>query len=503
VTSEEDTAQFLRTNQRPKNEGLALKASQEILTRIFESATDGILVLDLNGAICEINRRVTEVFARQDREIIGRKFLELVAPEDLAKVRYAWRSLRREGVLHHLECRVIKSDGSVVWEEINASTLKDESGNINGYVVMDRDITNRKSAIEKLKQSDQQFRILFEAMTEGVALIDAAGIVIQANSSEARISGLDSASQRAGQHFRCPACNYFKADESPLALEDMAAYRAMRKKSPAANLEVKIIRPDDSAIWCNISAVPVVNGFGKVTGAVHTLTDITEQRKLREEREKYLAEITRVQEEERKRLSRELHDETAQSLSLLTLELDAICQREKRVRRDTLRKKLERLRETAEYALNEVRRYSHELRPSILDNLGLVAAVESMVDDLNRENKVKVQLTISGETIRLADEIELALFRIAQEALTNLRKHSRASKAFVYLRFSSHKVKLRIVDNGKGFDLNEADRFAEEGHLGLVGMKERANLIKGTFQIKSGIGAGTKVSIEAPLGESH
>jgi two-component system, NarL family, sensor histidine kinase DegS len=351
---------------------------------------------------------------------------------------------------------------------------------------------------EKLRQSELMFRTLFKAVTEGVALIDTSGYVIRANIAEAQMSGLDSAAQRTGQHFRCPTCKYFKMDGTPLALEEMATYLAMKDKCPSNNSEVKIVRADNSEVWCNIRAVPIVNGLDQITGAVQTLMNVTEQKMLREEREKYLVNATRAQEEERKRLSRELHDGAAQSLSMLILELDNICRKEKEIRQDTLIK-LGKLRGTAINILNEIRRYSHELRPSILDNLGLAAAIESLVDDFRSETRIRIKLNIQGNIIRMADEVELALFRIIQEALTNIRKHSEATVSRVNLRFTPQIIKLSISDNGKGFNVNKSQDLVTAGHLGLVGMKERASLIKGNLRIKSETGRGTTVSVEVRL----
>lgn len=345
---------------------------------------------------------------------------------------------------------------------------------------------------------EQLFLIIFEAMSDGVILINADGYVVKANLAEAKLLGMESRMQRIGQHFRCPSCRYFNNKGLPLELEDMAAYLTIKNNLPASNTGIKIARGDGSEIWCDIHAFPVIHKPGQMVSAVQILRDITDRVNLDLEREKYLVDITRVQEEERKRLSRELHDEVAQSLSLLILELDVVCQSKNQFHKESL-KMLEKLKETAQNTLDEVRRYSHELRPSILDNLGLAAAVESLIDDLSSGHKIKVDYNIDGKIVRLADEVELALFRIAQEALTNIRKHSAADKVSVKFKFTRNAVRLSIVDNGIGFDIKNSSAYVSRGHLGLVGMKERANLIKGTLQMTSKAGKGTRVCIEVPL----
>jgi signal transduction histidine kinase len=351
---------------------------------------------------------------------------------------------------------------------------------------------------QDLGRSDRQVIKLLDSLKEGVILINESGYVIGANSAEARMLSLSSPRERIGYHFRMPTCSYFKADGTPLKLEEMSAYLASRNKRRTSNSEIKIVKPDGCYIWCQILAVPFVDKSSTVIKVMQTMTDITQEKRLRDELEQNLGRITWAQEEERKRLSRELHDETAQSLALIILELDAICSKGVKPDEETL-SKIIKLKGTAQNALNEVRRYSHELRPSLLDNLGLTAAIESLVDDIRDQQRNEIIFKEKGNVRRLPDQIELTLFRITQEALTNIRKHSKATKARVNLLFTPLKVKLSIVDNGIGFDTSKSHQLAAAGHLGLVGMMERANLVKGKLRVRSNPGRGTKISAEVPI----
>ena len=174
----------------------------------------------------------------------------------------------------------------------------------------------------------------------------------------------------------------------------------------------------------------------------------------KEQLQYYTREIIRVQEEERKRIALELHDETAQNLALLTLELDSIINGKANLP-DNIKARLKRLRDDTDYAQKEVRRFSHELRPGSLDYLGLEAALEGLVTDLNAKGPVEMELEIKGKGQRLAPEAELNFFRIAQEASNNSRKHSQASKVIIELKFQNDKVILTVSDNGKGFNMVE------------------------------------------------
>jgi signal transduction histidine kinase len=212
----------------------------------------------------------------------------------------------------------------------------------------------------------------------------------------------------------------------------------------------------------------------------------------------YIREIIRIQESERKRIAVELHDDTAQNLSLLALEIDKILENPELLPEQTF-KHLTKLRDDVDRTQRDVRRFSHELRPGVLDYLGLEAALEGLADDINEKGPMEVDLEVKGKGRRLPDEVELSLFRIAQEALNNSQKHAQATRASVNLRFYPSKVKLTISDNGNGFDVKkDAEAAIKRRRLGMVGMRERADLVNGKLSVRSIIGTGSTISIEVP-----
>jgi len=224
--------------------------------------------------------------------------------------------------------------------------------------------------------------------------------------------------------------------------------------------------------------------------------DLTERKRLKANMEFYLAEVTRAQEAERKRVAREIHDESIQSLATLALGIDAIAKEKERLPKDIMRS-LKGLRVEADSILDGLRRFSHELRPGVLDQVGLVPALEILTEELNRENRVKTSLEVAGSERRLTPETELALFRIAQEALRNVKKHSTATKTALRLKFTRSKIKLTVSDNGTGFELpGMLSDFATEGKLGLIGLQERTRLLNGKLLVRSGLGRGTTVVVE-------
>jgi signal transduction histidine kinase len=211
----------------------------------------------------------------------------------------------------------------------------------------------------------------------------------------------------------------------------------------------------------------------------------------------YAWKISDAQEDERKRIARELHDDTAQRMIALSRQLDALATSEKNLSAAG-RQRLEHLQQRIEDALQGVRRFSRDLRPSVLDDLGLVPALQGLFSDLE-ESGVAVELCISGDRHRLPLDVELALYRIVQEALNNVRRHAQASSVRIDVEFIDSRIKVSVRDDGRGFELSGSPGdFAYAGKFGLLGIQERVQLLHGHFQVQAGKGKGTTVSVDVP-----
>jgi signal transduction histidine kinase len=208
----------------------------------------------------------------------------------------------------------------------------------------------------------------------------------------------------------------------------------------------------------------------------------------------YAVEMLKAQEEERLRLSRDLHDGAVQDLVALSQRLELY--------RDAAEHSVpaaeERLQEVqalAEKSVVELRRMSNNLRPSVLEDLGLVPALQYLIRELGEHlPEAKANFEVVGEEERLKPEVELAIFRIAQEALSNVRKHApSAGRVSMALVFDDLEVTLVVEDNGPGFNMAPSPAMLQQGHLGLTGMEERTRLLGGTLDIETAIGKGTTV----------
>jgi PAS domain S-box-containing protein len=404
----------------------------------------------------------------------------------------AWRKAQNLGT-GLAEMELVKKSGEHFCVVASIQRVQ-EAGETRYFVSNWVDITQRKKAEDQIKYNEAQLRSIMDALAEGVSLIDTSGNMVRINKAEAALFGLSAENENLGIHFRNPHYQHIYTNGKSIPIEESLVSTALKRKRAIRNLEVGVIKDDNSVVWLNVSAVPVVNETGSVVGVVRTSMDITEQKRLRDEREQFTRRLLAVQEEERKRISRELHDDTAQYLALLKLEMDSLVDKE-RIQNPQTVERLEQLRMTADKALNEVRRFSHELRPSVLEHLGLTPALELIIGEFRNTCPTEVNFNVRGQERRLTDEVELALFRITQEALSNIRKHSGAGTAEVLLKYGPRKIRLTIADNGKGFSITQYEA-GSKGSLGLIGMRERAHLIGADLKIKSKPQAGTVIHLE-------
>lgn len=278
-------------------------------------------------------------------------------------------------------------------------------------------------------------------------------------------------------------------------------------KAGLAGLAVALVIMLPRALWVSSSPPDALfesGGIIIIGGLVNLWLegrrrDVIKQEQMQARLRFYLQQVTRAQEEERQRITRELHDDTAQDLVILLRQVDKLTSAADRLSPQNA-ELLEELRQQTSKILDGVHRFSQDLRPSVLDDLGLLPALEWLTSDLTEHFGIAVDMKVLGSVRRFPPEIELVLFRIAQEALRNVWKHSGTSKARVTVEFGDDKAILTVEDNGRGFELPERmDDLTVAGKLGLAGMQERAQLIGGRLRLQSEPGKGTTVTLEVPV----
>jgi two-component system, NarL family, sensor histidine kinase UhpB len=274
------------------------------------------------------------------------------------------------------------------------------------------------------------------------------------------------------------------------------------KKTDDYEFEFRVVWPDGSVHWVAGKGLVLRNEAGVAERMIGVTMDITERKKAEQSRYHLLNRTVTAQEEERRRVSRELHDQMGQSLAALIVGLEALksdCPDS-----SAARERVRELQELANHLSQAAHSLAWELRPPALDDLGLPMVLERYVAHWSERSHVAVDWHANGFTSqRLPSEIETTLYRVVQEALTNVLKHAQSTRVSLILRATSDSVLAIIEDNGKGFDADAMLCADPHDKLGLVGMQERVLLVNGTLHIESLPGQGTTVYVRVPLVEGR
>jgi len=344
----------------------------------------------------------------------------------------------------------------------------------------------------RFKLPQQGYKYLFENVTDAILVHDMSGDIVAANKACGKLTGY-SRKELIGANVR-----EFITDRS-LGLVKEVQDRLLNGESLEEPYEWKLLRKDGVTRIAKIASSLVIIDK-EVKGFQHIARDVTEERQLQENTRFYTQLCIRVQERERERIALELHDDVAQPLLLLSQRLDAITTSTRPKLSKLLREKIGDLRILSNEALERLRLCARDLRPRILDDLGLIAALEWMVDEPIEKQGIDGHVEVVGNERSLPDEVQLMLFRIAQEALNNVRRHAEATCVWITMEFGDSEITLTVKDNGKGFELPEkVEELASMGKLGLAGMQERALLIGGKLTLQSEPHKGTTVRVEVPI----
>jgi PAS domain S-box-containing protein len=350
----------------------------------------------------------------------------------------------------------------------------------------------RVRAEEALRASEQRYRTLVTNIPDVAWLVDRHGATLFISPNAEKVIGYtpEEICRNGPQAW----FGRIHGDDLPMVRRQFDAIFA---SGGAFDLEYRIRHKSGRWLWLHDRAVATYEGHG--TTYVYGLSsDITDRKQAEEIRALLLNQVITVQEEERRRIARELHDETAQSLASLLLGLSALG--EARTVKGA-RQQARELHQVATRALAEVRRLAWGLRPSVLDDLGLAAALERYVADFGATRGVAVALETAGlDRDRMPAAVETALYRIMQEALSNVARHAGAKGARVRVERRAATVAMTVEDDGRGFDLAQrpAPATAARG-LGIHTMRERAAVLRGVFTLDARPGAGTRVTVEIPL----
>ncbi len=423
--------------------------------------------------------------------------LSRVHPGDKERVSQGLSEARAGVKPYNVVSRLIRPDGSVRYMHSQAEALFDESGKAQRLLGTAQDISERRQAEMRLRASEERFRAIFEGAGIGIAMTDLEGRFMSANAAYVKMLGYATEELR-GRLF----IELTHPDDRPKNLELFTELNEGRRDT--FQIEKRLLRQDGSDFWGRVTVTLVRGVEGKPRCCICTTEDITARKAAREqlrESEKNLRRLTSqlltVQEDERRRISRELHDELGQALLVLKLQAKAI-ETGVSATQEQVRKECHELRANLDRLVDNVRRLSRDLSPTMLEDLGLSAALHRLLRDFSRHYHIDCDVQENEIKDLFSMESQVTIYRLFQECLTNIGKHSQASKLTVAINKTPKSVSFIIQDNGKGFNLAQRHHQAQEQGMGLATMEERVRMVGGQMSIWSQEGAGTRIAFDIP-----
>ena len=469
-----------------------LLRSNEFNFNLIEQSPYPVLVKDVDGTIIRVNPAFERLTGYSSSELVGVRapypwWTEQTLEEQAIRRAAA---LARSGMKFEEEFR--KKNGEIFWVEVAPKAIIIEGKFVNQLTLW-ADITDRKlAAVELLRSNVFNFNLI-EQSPYPVVVTNPDGTIERVNLALEHLTGY-SASEVIGLKAPFPWWTEQK-------LERARKHREAALAGSGRKFEEKFRKKNGEIFWVEVFPAAIVID-GKFEHQLNIWVDISDRKKRQKDMEYYVSEVIKAHEDERHYIASELHDGVIQNLSALALDIGGLVSSEKKTSKNII-KNLTQFKSKVSTIINDMRRFCHKLRPDILDRMGLISALHMLAEEMPCDGKLKVNVQIVGESERLSPSTELVLFRVAQEALNNVLKHSQATNASVIVDFKPSELKLTISDNGRGFDSTGfIDSLPGTGKLGLLGIRDRARLVKGSFSLDSQVGKGTSVSIVIPRQKS-
>ena len=489
----ERTEAILKTNEN-------LRKSEERFRTFTTLSPVGIYVTDTDGRCIFVNQRWCEMAGLTPEEAFGDGWIKGLHPDDRERVTTDWNRMEQSRGIWGLEYRFKTPNGTVTWVYGNATPLADASGQTIGYIGTNADITDRKRAEEQLLGSELRYRTVADFTYDWEYWLSPEGTFRYVSPSSSRITGYS-----AQEFVDNPA--FFAQivyTEDKTLWENHQKYRG---RHGAQELQFRIVTRSGEVRWIEHICQPVIGENGEFLGVRASNRDITDRRQAEEalhtseEKLKFLSsQLIDLQELERKTIAAELHDSISQTLSAAKFGLENSLLQMHNSPADHDSTKLEASIEMLKSAIDEVRRISTDLRPSMLDDLGVVLTIGWFLREFQRIYiTISIEQQIEIQENAVPDNLKIVLYRIIQEALNNVAKHSRADRVRVSLKNTGETLTLTIEDNGEGFNQDTSLAVANvQGGLGIISMRERAAFSGGFFNITSVKGQGTIIAVSWP-----
>jgi PAS domain S-box-containing protein len=473
----------------------ALVRSEMLKGAILTSISSGLAVLNQRGEVVAVNSRWKEFSSvygtSSDLELqVGTNYLEVCqrafvsgaagAAEALAGIKAV---LQKESKYFETEYRYPTPDGQR-WFAMRVTPLQVQDG---GVVVSFSDITDRKQAEEKLRESEERFRIMADTAPVMVWRAGSDMLCDFFNKPWIEFTGRTMEQQLGGGWSQG-----VHPEDLQLCVDTYAS--SFNARQPLT-VEYRLRRADGQYRWLLNKGVPRYSSKGEFAGYIGSCLDITERKLAEQEREQLAGRLISAQEEERSRLARELHDDFNQRLAVLAVDLETCAEMIKRSPAEASERMLELWNRASEIGA-DLHTLSHQLHSSTLESLGLVLGVSAFCSEFAEQQGIQVDFVYENVPRSVPPDVALCLFRIVQEGLRNVKKHSSSSRAEVRLEGIDDAIHLSLFDRGIGFDRNSPSTYVG---LGVRSMEERLRLIGGRFELQSDPMQGTRIDAWVPL----
>jgi len=476
-----------------------MRTSQEMFFKAFHASPDAMTISTLaEGRYLEVNEGYCRLFGWHRDEVVGRTTLELGVWPDSATRGPLRRALEQNGRVRQMEIQLGTKTGELRTFLISADVIE-----INGQaclLAVSDDITDRKQEQEALRFSEERFRTLVHSLDVGVVLIGADSRIQFANPAALHMFRLASESV-LGKTVAELSLQAIREDGSPVPDFARPSEQVLATGQPIRDFVLGFALPDsEQPLWVFGNIVPLFSEDGKIAGVVAAFANITEQKKAGEALRQLSGRLLRLQDEERRRLGRDLHDSLAQSVLAVNLSLAQVSQSSPDLD-DRNRRALTGARVLLQDMSRQIRTLSYLLHPPLLDELGLASAVKEYAHGFSERSGIQIQVGVSPGFGRLPQETETALFRVIQESLANIQRHSGSPSARIRLDGNPDRITLEITDQGHGIPEPKGKKLNQAGArigVGIAGMRERMAQLGGTLEIESGK-SGTTVRATLPV----
>lgn len=439
------------------------------------------------GRFIDVSDSLQELLGRTRDEIIGHTAIELGFWADPRERKEMVRILKAQKRVRNLEIHFVDCLGRLRTGLFQAEAI--DLGGVPCLIAVTDDITERMEAEKALKESEEFLSNVLNNSPQPILVLNEDSSIRYVNPALERITNLTS------QDLIGLTYPYPWYPESTKHQSNISGCQDVLKTTVIE--EQLLCRSNGDCFWVDRHIVPI-KATNNAKYCLETWVDITERKRFKENLEYYIHAITQAQEEERKRLSRVIHDQTVQDLARLLIDIDSLLSIENLSDKATA--SLEDLVSKVTKMMDETRRFSHDLRPGLLEHFGLVPAVKLLFEELEQDTKALCRIEVVDDKHRLSADAEILLYRVVQEALQNIRKHSKATEVLFRMRIEDEITTIEIIDNGVGFKLPQnIESLARERRLGLIGMRERVKLLGGKLEISSKPGKGMALIARVPI----